>query len=167
MGEKARAVPGIAARVAKRMMRWRRRCGLVDERPAEDRSNEAPELSPIEACMQLSLFGGTFLRLAEDGTPVSLDEERFRIGARSPWAAEVSGFNVHAGVTVRAGDRERLEKLCRYGARPPFRLERLALLPDGRIATRLRRPRRNGATHLVLEPIAFMARLAAVIPPPR
>ncbi|XYI02384.1 transposase [Sorangium sp. So ce1128] len=56
--------------------------------------------------------------------------------------------------------------LCRYGARPPFRLERLALLPDGRIATRLRRPRRNGATHLVLEPIAFMARLAALIPPP-
>ncbi|WP_437944531.1 transposase [Sorangium sp. So ce281] len=87
--------------------------------------------------------------------------------ARSPWAAEVSGFNVHAGVTVRAGDREGFEKLCRYGARPPFSLERLALLPDGRIAYRLRRPRRNGATHLVLEPIAFMARLAAVIPPPR
>ncbi|WP_437901692.1 transposase [Sorangium sp. So ce124] len=50
---------------------------------------------------------------------------------------------------------------------PPFSLERLALLPDGRIAYRLRRPRRNGATHLVLEPIAFMARLAALIPPPR
>ncbi|XYI02181.1 transposase [Sorangium sp. So ce1128] len=91
--------------------------------------------------LQLSLFGGSFLRLADDGTPVSLDEERFRIGASSPWAAEVSGFNVHAGVTVRAGDREGLEKLCRYGARPPFRLERLALLPDGRIADRLRRPR--------------------------
>ncbi|XXT23937.1 transposase [Sorangium sp. So ce429] len=144
-------VAGIAARVAKRMMRWLRRRGLVDERPAEDRSNEVPELSPLEAYMQLSLFGGTFLRLADDGTPVSLDEERFRIGARSPRAAEVSGFNVHAGVTVRAGDREGLEKLCRYGARPPFSLERLALLPDGRIATRLRRPRRNGATLLVLE----------------
>ncbi|XYI02125.1 transposase [Sorangium sp. So ce1128] len=89
------------------------------------------------------------------------------IGASSPWAAEVSGFDVHAGVTVRAGNRDGLEKLCRYGARPPFSLERLALLPDGRIATRLRRPRRNGATHLVLEPIAFMARLAALIPPPR
>ncbi|WP_438011099.1 transposase [Sorangium sp. So ce321] len=50
-----------------------------------------------------------------------------------------------------------MEKLCRYGARPPFSLERLALLPDGRIATRLRRPRRKGATRLVLESIAFMA----------
>ncbi|WP_437596060.1 transposase [Sorangium sp. So ce590] len=50
-----------------------------------------------------------------------------------------------------AGDREGLETLCRYGARPPFSLERLALLPDDRIAARLRRPRRNGATHLVLD----------------
>jgi hypothetical protein len=33
--------------------------------------------------MQVSLFGDTFLRLAGDGAPVSLDEERFRIGARS------------------------------------------------------------------------------------
>jgi len=126
-----------------------------------------PELSPIEACMQLCLFGGTFLRLANDGLPVSRDEERVRMGASSSWAAEVSGINVHAGVTVRAADREGLETLCRYGARPPFSRERLSLLPDGRIAYRLRRPRRNGATHLVLAPIAFMARLAALIPPPR
>jgi hypothetical protein len=26
------------------------------------------------------------------------------------------GFNVHAGVTVHSGDREGLERLCRYGA---------------------------------------------------
>jgi len=31
----------------------------------------------------------------------------------------------------------------------------------------LRKPRRNGATHLVLDPIHFLARIAAIIPPPR
>ena len=40
-----------------------------------------------------------------------LDDERFGIGTKSPWAAEVAGFNIHAGVTVRAGDRDGLEKL--------------------------------------------------------
>ncbi len=44
------------------MTRWLRRRKLIDERPIEERSGEAPELTPLEACMQLSLFGGTFLR---------------------------------------------------------------------------------------------------------
>jgi hypothetical protein len=50
---------------------------------------------------------------------------------------------------------------------PALEPERLSSLPDGRVAYRLRRARKNGATHLVLEPIAFMARLVALAPPPR
>ena len=49
-------------------------------------------------------------------------------------------------VTRTPCDDEGRERLCRYGARPPFSLERLSLLPDGRVAYRLRRPRRNGVT---------------------
>ena len=160
-------IADVAARVEKRMRRWLRRRGLLDERAAEDRSNEAPELSPLEACMQLSLFGSTYVRLAGDGAPLAVDEARFRAAGNGPWVAEVSGFNIHAGVTVRAGDREGLERLCRYGARPPFSLERLSLLPDGRVAYLLRKPRRNGATHLVMTPVQCLARIAALIPPPR
>jgi hypothetical protein len=118
-------IVAVAERIEKRMTRWLKRRGLVDERPAEDRSNEAHEPTPLEACMQMSLFGGVFLRLAEDGTPVPVDDPRFGAGTKSPWAAEVNGFNIHAGVMVRARDREGLERLCRYGARPPFRLERM------------------------------------------
>jgi hypothetical protein len=160
-------IAAVAERVERRMIRWFYRRGLLDERTAEERSNEAHEPTPLEACMQMSLFGGTLLRLAEDGTAVPLDDERFRTGTKSPWAAEVAGFNVHAGVTVRAGDRDGIEKLCRYGARPPFSLERMRLLPDGRVAYRLRKPRRSGATHLVLDPVHFLARIAALVPPPR
>jgi hypothetical protein len=168
-------IAAVATRVQARMTRWLRRRGLIDERPAEERSNETPEPpagdspgspSPLEACMQMSLWGGTFLRLAADGTPVPVDP-CLGAGTKSPWAAEAAGFNVHAGVTIRAGDREGLERLLRYCARPPFSLERLSLLPDGRVAYQLRKPRRNGATHLVLEPVAFLARIASLIPPPR
>jgi hypothetical protein len=115
--------------------------------------------------MQLSLFGGTFLRMGGAANDVE-DDLHGRVG-KSPWSAEVDGFNVHAGVLVEKGDREGLERLCRYGARPPFSLERLSLLADGRVAYRLRKRRKNGATHLVMTPVQCLARIAALIPPPR
>src|SRR5438552_804248 len=47
-----------------------------------------------------------------------------------------------------------------------FALFRRELMADGRIAYLLKTPRR-GRTHRVMSPMAFMARLAAVIPPPK
>ena len=41
------------------------------------------------------------------------------------------------------------------------------MLADGRVAYLLRKPRRHGATHLVMTPVQLLARLAALIPPPR
>ena len=117
--------------------------------------------------MQVSLFGGTFLRLDKEGVPLAGEDDRHRSSSKSPWAAEVQGFNVHAGVVIHKGDREGLERLCRYGARPALSLERLSILPDGRVAYALRKPRKNGATHLVLSPVQFLARIAALVPPPR
>jgi hypothetical protein len=162
-------IAAVAARVEKRMRRWLCRRGLLDEQREEDRSNEALELSPLEACMQLSLFGSTSLRLAKDGAavPLAASGARFRAAGKGPWVAEASGFNVHAGIKVRAGDREGLERLCRYCARPPFSLERLSMLADGRVAYLRCMPRRNGATHLVMTPVQCLARIAALIPPPR
>ena len=127
-------------------------------------------VSPWEA-RRAVLLGKQWSREARrrdnDGPLAPVDDPRFGAGTKSPWAAEVNGFNIHAGVMVRAGDREGLERLCRYGARPPFRLERMSLLPDGRVAYLLRKPRRNGATHLVLDPVHFLARISALVPPPR
>jgi Putative transposase len=62
-----------------------------------------------------------------------------------------------------------LERLCRYGLRPSFALERLSLLDDGRVRYRLKRPwpRPGGVTELVLDPVDFLARLTALIPAPR
>lgn len=81
--------------------------------------------------------------------------------------ASIDDFTLHAGTTVAAHDRAALERLCRYGARPPFAHQRLRLTPSGKVAYRLRRPWFTGQTELVLEPLAFLRRLAALIPPPR
>lgn len=57
--------------------------------------------------------------------------------------------------------------MCNYGARGPLSLERLSALPDGRLAYRMKRPSPTGQTHLVFAPVAFLRRLAALVPPPR
>jgi hypothetical protein len=79
----------------------------------------------------------------------------------------VEGFSVHAGVCVPAHDRIRLERLLRYGLRPPLSTERLSLLADGRLLYKLKRRWSDGTTHVIYDPMELMERLAALVPPPR
>ena len=79
----------------------------------------------------------------------------------------VAGVSLHAAVTVPARDRRRLERLCRYVARPAISSERLTRLDDGRLVYRLKHRWRDGTTAFVFEPEEFVARLAALVPPPR
>ena len=87
--------------------------------------------------------------------------------APSPLCAEVEGFSLHAAVRISSSDRERLEHLCRYVARPPLAAERLTLTARGHVRYEFRRPWRNGTTHVEFEPLVFLERLAALVPPPR
>ncbi len=86
---------------------------------------------------------------------------------RSPLCAQHAGFSLHAGLWVEAKGRKKLERLLRYGSRPPFAQKRLSLLPSGKVRLRLRKPYYTGQTQLVLSPEAFLRRLFAIIPPPR
>jgi len=45
--------------------------------------------------------------------------------------------------------------------------ERLALTERGDVRVQLKSAYRDGTTHVVLEPLDFLARLAALVPPPR
>lgn len=84
-----------------------------------------------------------------------------------PRCVRESGMSLHADVAVPARDRRRLERLCRYVARPPLALDRLEELRDGRLAYRLKTPWRDGTTHVVMERRELLERLAPLIPPPR
>jgi len=50
-------------------------------------------------------------------------------------------FDIHAGVSVSAHDREGRERPLRYCARPALSLERLSVLADGRVAYRIENSR--------------------------
>jgi len=79
--------------------------------------------------------------------------------------ASAAGLASNTCVTISACDK--LERLCRYITRPPVADERLSLAPDGNIRYKLKTPYRNGTTHVILEPMDLMARLAALVPRPR
>jgi hypothetical protein len=82
-------------------------------------------------------------------------------------AGKAAGFSLHAGVAARADERKKLERLCRYISRPAVSEKRLSLTPNGNIRYQLKIPYRDGSTHVIFEPLDFIARLAALIPKPR
>jgi hypothetical protein len=60
------------------------------------------------------------------------DEDLVRLEPR--FSATCNGFDGHGEVRIEAGDDERRERLVRYCARPPFALERIEPMKDGRVA---------------------------------
>jgi len=74
----------------------------------------------------------------------------------------VAGFSLHAGVAVKSNQRKKLERLCRYICRPPVSEKRLFVTPRGDIGYSLKTPYRDGTTHVIFEPLDFIARLACL-----
>mgnify|MGYP000500061739 CR=1 FL=1 len=70
------------------------------------------------------------------------------------------GFSLDASVRIAADDRDGLERLLRYCARPPFALERLELIDEQQVIYRLPRTQRDGTTALSLTPLELIDQLA-------
>jgi hypothetical protein len=77
------------------------------------------------------------------------------------------GFSLHAAVRWRADQRRELEHLCRYITRPAIANERLKRNRANQVVLQLKSPYKDGTTHIVMEPLEFMERLAALVPRPR
>jgi len=81
--------------------------------------------------------------------------------------AGFEGYNLHAGVGFSAGNREGLERLCRYILRPPLAKSRLERLEDGTVELSLKRAWSDGTTSFLFSPLELTERLVAIIPPPK
>ena len=78
-----------------------------------------------------------------------------------------AGFSLHAGIACKSNQRKKLERLCRYITRPPIAERRLSLANNGNVVIALKTAYDDGTTHVVLSPMEFMGRLAALVPRPR
>jgi hypothetical protein len=87
--------------------------------------------------------------------------------ARATDAVTHERFNLHASVQLAASDDLGRERICRHLNRPAFSLARLRRRRDGSIAYRVKKASRHRMTERVMSPIEALARLAALVPPPR
>ena len=78
-----------------------------------------------------------------------------------------AGFSLHAGIACKSHQRKKLGHLCRYITRPAIAERRLSLVNNGNVVIALKTPYDDGTTHVVLSPMEFMGRLAALVPRPR
>lgn len=161
-------VRGMVVAIQERVLRLLRRLGKL---PAEDAPADDPVAS--EPTLLDELTGAAVQGRAALGKRRGCPDLRVGRGSLDepfrgkPLCADVGGFSLHAAVVVPRGERLRLEKLCRYMARPPLAEKPLSLLPDGKVLYTLKRRWRDGSTHLVMEPLALLERPCALVPPPR
>ena len=77
------------------------------------------------------------------------------------------GFSLDANVRIEANDRQGLERLLRYCARPAFAQERLRQIDPEHLVYESKKPGPGGKVSVLLTPHQLLDRLAALIPPPR
>jgi hypothetical protein len=156
----------ILRRIVRRVGKLLERRGM--ESDAELLAEDQPLLTGLAAASIRSRIatgrraGQEVLRRGDRIDPEDMEPQP----ARSDCVAG-GGFSLHAGVAVPARDRKRLERLCRYVARPPVATERLSRLGDGRLLYRLKRRWRDGSTHMIFEPQELLEKLVSLVPPPR
>jgi hypothetical protein len=157
----------VAASVRRRIGRLLLRRGIeLDADVADPLADESVALAGLS---QAAVQGRSALGRCAGRGPERLgaDPDAPWVDRHGPFHAHDAGFDLHAGVTVAAGDRAQLERLCCYVFRPPLGQHRLRRLGDGRIAVELQRPWADGTTHLVFTPAELLERLATLVPRPR
>jgi hypothetical protein len=148
-------VDGILARVIRRVDKLLAARGMVTA-PGEAHADEPTDL-----------LSHTLARAMAMPPKRSSGPAPIQISAPPPRTARRDGFSLHADVAVHENDREGLERLCRYGLRPPLALERLTRTEDGRLRYRMKRTFSDGTRELLLEPLELLRRLCTLVPPPR
>jgi hypothetical protein len=163
-------VARVVSQVARRLALLLERRGLgpdSDPREADPLAEEQPLLAQLYGASVAGRIAtgrraGQRVRRVGDG----IDPEDLA-ALKGERCARAGGVSLHANVAVPARDRQRLERLCRYVARPPVATERLSRLEDGRLLYRLKHRWRDGTTHIVFAPEELVEKLAALVPPPR
>jgi hypothetical protein len=165
-GRRDRVVLATISRRVRRVLRRQGFDGDVDLTPADPVTAESAALAGISSA---SIKGRVALgrRAGARVWRVGDEPDAPWVFSSAPRHAHLDGFDLHANIAVPAGDRPRLEQLCRYLLRPAVAQERLRLLGDGRVLLTLKTAWADGTRHLLFEPLELLEKLAALTPRPR
>lgn len=162
--ELARRVASRIEKVLKKSGRW------LEDGHGTDSADPLAQAQPVlSSCYQAAAQGCELL--GERAGQPTLRLVGLPVKGKTPRSvglvAEVRGVSIHAQTAIDGRDRKRLERLCRYIARPPIAQDRLEQMPDGRLRYTMKEPWSDGTHALLFEPLDLIARLVARIPPPR
>jgi Mn-dependent DtxR family transcriptional regulator len=161
-------IAGVALRVYERVLAELRKRSLLPEDGDAEPDPLALEEPTLSACYAAAVQGRAAfgpnagrrpMRLGDGGEPIA--------ESLGPFCARSHGFNLHAGVTIRQGDRAGLERLCPYLLRPPLSHDRLERLDEDHIGLRLKTPYRDGTEQIALTHYELLERLCALVHRPR
>jgi len=150
--------------VGRRLASWR---PLPRGRRAHRSPQATPATPPTSAAVHCEDDATVGDGPLQDAAVRSSRQSKLRDGHDAAAQGSQPGNDLHAGIVVPAGSRDRLERLCRYALRPPVGQDRLQRTPDGKAVLELRRRWTDGTTHLVFDPVELLERLAALTPQPR
>jgi len=163
-------VEKLTCRLHRRITRYLQRTGHLPRDPHGDEGPQDEPDEPLLAQLGAASVQGRVALGRHSGrrlTRLGRRREVLPLSIPDELCCDVEGFSLHAKILVEAHERERLEHLCRYVARPPIATERLSLAPDGKVIYRLRRHWRDGTAAIAFDPLTFIERLAALVPRPR
>ena len=163
-------VDALLVTIQRRIEALLHRRGVPDGREGFDAPDRWADDAPTLAGLAVASVHGVAALGVRAGAPVRRWGDTIDVPdppSLGRWHARQQGFDLHAGIVVPAGSRDRLERLCRYALRPPVGQDRLQLMPDGTAVLELRRRWTDGTTHLVFDPVELLERLAALTPRPR
>ena len=168
-------VADVLATIVPRVRALLERRGVGDGEEGASAADEWAEDAPVLAGMAGASVLGTFALGPRAGkrarpcgaVPVDDQVREDQVPGSGRCHARQEGFDLDAGVWVPAAQRDRLERLCRYTLRPTVAQERLRLTAEGQVVLQLRHPWSDGTTHLLLDPLELLERLAVLIPRPR
>jgi hypothetical protein len=168
-------VVAVVRRVERRVLALMIKRGLLGD-AQDEYMPAAPEVDPDRQLELHLLQASASLKIATGaraGKPVrragnrTLAHPEDRAPRQRSMQARTGGFDLHARVRVSKKQRGHLERLARYLLRPALSLDRLWLRDDGLYQYDFRRPWSDGTAGIVLAPMEFMEKLAALIPIPR
>ena len=167
-GSTAEELEALLAKIITRTMRILTRLGALIEEPDQTYLAETDTIGALRALQAASCTYRIALGPRAGQKVLSLQRLPSAVTASIPeLRVNAHGFSLHAAVRWRADQRKELEQLCRYITRPAIANERLKHNRAGQVLLQLKSPYKDGTTHIVMEPLEFMERLAALVPRPR
>jgi hypothetical protein len=183
-------VKKIVETTAHRVIRMLERRGMLEQNEYDEFAEEQPVLAGITSASIVGLvsvgeragqqvrrvlqdpaegirtgdlcYASRGLTANDDWTNSSTRPEKY-----SPLDFSDNEFSLHAATRIAAGNKDGMERLCSYVARPPLAAGSLQRISDEEYSFKLKTPWSDGTTHLIFSPEELIEKLAALVPPPR